>query len=167
MVLCQEPYQRRMASVTCVVPRVTTPGSVQVRLAVHDVQSETSVPFEYVAPLYLRSVLPVRAPPRAIISLEVDNAIDGKCLFGDVETDFNGLECAVPPLAGVVDLRVKTGAGVSNALISKFSTPCAWRAFCRIRGPPLDGTEVVIRGTGLRGTTLYNVCGGGTAPSFQ
>jgi hypothetical protein len=137
------------ASVTCVVPRVHTPKRVQVHLAVHGLPSETSAAFTYVAPLHLKSVSPVRAPPRAIISLDVDNVVEGRCLFGDVETEFNGFECAVPGIQGAVDLRVRTGNDVSNPLSFEVLEAVSLESVSPNTGPTTGQTSLVIRGTGF------------------
>ena len=127
----------------------------------------TPAPFEYVAPLYLLRRLASASAARALITLDVDNAIDGKCLFGDVETDFNGLECAVPSIQGVVDLRVKTNGDVSNALSFEVLEAVRMVSVLPNTGPTNGNTEVVIRARDLRGTTPWSVCSDGTAPRFS
>ena len=75
--------------------------------------------------------------------------MDGFCLFGDVATDFNGLECAVPHLIGAVDLRVKTGSDVSNALRFEVLEAVSLESVVPHTGPTSGHTALVIRGTGF------------------
>ena len=91
----------------------------------------------------------MRAPPRAVIVLDVDHAVEGKCLFGDIETEFNGLECAVPSIQGVVDLRVRTGNDVSNPLSFEVLEAVSLESVSPNTGPTTGHTSLVIRGTGF------------------
>ena len=55
----------------------------------------------------------------------------------------------MPPLSGVVDLRVKTGADVSNALSFEVLDAVRLASVLPNTGPTNGNTEVVIRGTGF------------------